>query len=176
MADQHHIATLARVVPYFHVYLGDERTGGVEHLEVAALRFVLDRLRDTVRREDDRRAVRHFVEFLHEHRAHAAQPLDDMTVVDHLVAHEDRRAVELDRTLDDVDGAVDSGTEATRVGEAQLQGAPCPLPSRDAARPRRQSRKASSSISPAPTEIAMSAMLKAGKYAPPQCAWMKSTT
>ena len=80
--------------------------------------------RDAVRGEDHRGAVRHLVELLDEHGAEAAQPLDDVAVVHHFVTHVDRRAEQLDRALDDVDGAIDAGAEAARIGEQDLHATP----------------------------------------------------
>ena len=37
----------------------------------------------------------------------------------HFVAHVDRRAEQLQRPFDDVDGTIDPGTESTRIGEQQ---------------------------------------------------------
>jgi hypothetical protein len=62
-------------------------------------------------------AVRHFVKLLDEHRAELAQAVHDVAVVDHLVAHVDRRAEQLQRPFDDVDGAIDAGAEAAGIGE-----------------------------------------------------------
>ena len=45
VADQHHVAAFARVARDFHVHLGDQRTGGVEHREPAARGLVLHRAR-----------------------------------------------------------------------------------------------------------------------------------
>ena len=132
-------------------------------------RLVLHGLRHAVRAEDHRGAVRHLVELLDEHRAQAAQAVDDEAVVHHLVAHVDRRAEELDRALDDVDGAVHAGAEAAGIGEQDLHALRAPAYDRF-------SRKASRISSTAPIVIALSAMLNAGKYAAPQCTWMKSTT
>ena len=73
--------------------------------------------RDPVRREDHRGTVRHLVQFLDEHRAERAEPLHHVAVVHHLVAHMDRRAEQLDGALDDLDGPIDTGTEATGIGE-----------------------------------------------------------
>ena len=71
-----------------------------------------------------------------------------MSVVDDLVQHIDGRAVVLEGLLDDLDGAVDAGTEAAGVGEARRQIAeivhgrdsrlllivgPCSIPAPDAA-------------------------------------------
>ncbi len=90
-----------------------------------------------------------------------AQAIDDEAVVDDLVAHVDWRTEELDRALDDVDRAVDTGTEAPRIGQQDFH---------------ERCLNASRIRSAAPIVMALSAMLNAGKYAAPQCAWMKSTT
>ena len=116
-----------------------------------------------MRAEDHRGVGRHLVEFLDEHGPEAAQPVDHELVVHDLVAHVDRRAEELDGALDDVDGTVHAGAEAAGIGEQDLHGW-------------RFSRNASTISSTAPTVIALSATLKAGKYAAPQWAWMKSIT
>ena len=119
-------------------------------------RLVLDRVRHTMGREDHRGAVRHVAQLLDKDRAEPAQPVDHVAVVHHLVPHVHRRTEQLQRTLDDVDGAIDPGTEAARVGEQylhQIFGLPA----------LRLSRQASSSSSTAPIVIAESAMLNAGK-------------
>ena len=127
----------------------------------AALRLLLHGSRHSVGAEDHGRTVGYVVELLDEHRAHAAQAIDDEAVVHDLVTHVDRRTEQHDRALDDVDRTVDAGAESARIGEQHLH-ARC--------------RNASRIRSAAPMVIALSAMLNAGKYAPPQCAWMKSTT
>ena len=65
-------------------------------------------------RENHRAAVRYFVQILDEDRAKASQPVDNEAVVDDFVADIDRWSETLDRQLDDLDGAVDSGAETAR--------------------------------------------------------------
>ena len=55
-----------------------------------------------------------------EHRAHAAQTIDDLLVVDDLVAHEHAAAEAVERALDDLDRVIDAGAEAARGGEVDL--------------------------------------------------------
>ena len=62
------------------------------------------------------------VELLDEDRAALAQLGHDVLVVDDLLAHVDRRAVELERALDGLDGAIDAGAVAARGGEQQPLG------------------------------------------------------
>src|SRR5205823_6512467 len=131
--------------------------------------LLLHRARYAVRREDHRGALGDLEELLHEHRSERAQPLHHVAVVHHLVAHVDRGAEELGRALDDVDRAVHAGAKAPRVGEQHLYHA-------STLRTERLSRHASISSASAPTVMAESATLNAGKYACPQCTWMKSTT
>lgn len=73
-----------------------------------------------MRREHHDGAGGRLVQFVDEHGALAAQILDHVAVVDDLVAHVDRRAMQLERALDDVDGAIHAGTEATRLRQQDL--------------------------------------------------------
>jgi hypothetical protein len=163
VADQDHVAAFTGVARDFHVHLGHQRAGRVEHPQATAPRLDLHGLRDSVRAEDHRGVGGHLVELVDEHRPEAAQPVDHELVVHDLVAYVDRRAEKLDGSLDDVDGPIHAGTEAAGIGEQDLHGW-------------RFSRNASTINSAAPTVIALSATLKAGKYAAPQWAWMKSIT
>ncbi len=49
MADQDHLAGVARKARHLHVHLGHKRTGSVEHLQPPPGRFALDRGRYAVR-------------------------------------------------------------------------------------------------------------------------------
>src|SRR4029077_2553345 len=60
------------------------------------------------------------VELVDEDRATLAQLLDDVLVVDDLLAYVDRRSVELERALDGLDGPVDTGAIAAWRGEQEL--------------------------------------------------------
>ena len=80
-------------------------------------------LGDAVRGEDHRLVgLRDFVELLDEDGALRLQAVDDVAVVDDLVADIDRRAEFLERQLDDLDGAVDAGAEAARRAEQDVEG------------------------------------------------------
>ena len=70
--------------------------------------------------EDGMRPGRHFGQLLDEAGTHPLQPLDDMAVVDDLMAHINRGPIEREGPLDDVDGTNDAGTEATGLGQYDL--------------------------------------------------------
>ena len=70
--------------------------------------------------EDGMRPGRHLGQLLDETRTHPLQPLDDMAVVDDLMAHIDRGAVEREGPLDDVDGTNDTGTKTAGLGQNDL--------------------------------------------------------
>src|SRR5690606_13843566 len=138
-------------------------TGGIEQIEAAALRFHFNGARHTVRGEDHRGAIGNFIELLDESRAQGAQALHHVAVVHHLVTHMDRRAEQLERPLDDVDGAVHAGAETARTGQQYLHILAHWTPPRATLRSRSHCSSASSRIRPAPTEMQLSATLKAGK-------------
>ena len=154
VADEHHVAALARIPRHFHVHLGHQRTGGIEHREAASFGFVFHRRGNAMRGEDDGGAVGHLVELVDEHGAELAQALDHVHVVHHLVAHVDRRAEHADGALDDVDGAIDAGAETAGIGEQDLHAV---------RRARRPSSSESRITSTAPMVMAASATLNAGK-------------
>ena len=85
--------------------------------EAARRRFPAHRLRHAVGAEDESRAGRDVGEVLDEDRALGLEVVDDVGVVDDLVAHVDRRAELVQRALDDLDRAIDAGAEAARLGE-----------------------------------------------------------
>ena len=72
---------------------------------------------DAVGGEDDHLALRHLGLLLDEDRAPLGELLDDVLVVDDLLADVDGRAVEVERALDRLDGAVDPRAVAARRGE-----------------------------------------------------------
>ena len=119
-------------------------------------RLLFDGTRYAVSGEDDSGSRGYLGQLFDEDRTELPQALDHVTVVNHLVAHIDRRTEKLNRPLDDVDGAVDAGTEAAWIGEQHLHHARGLCAARD-------SRQASTSSSTAPMVMAESAMLNAGK-------------
>ena len=77
-------------------------------------RVVVHRRRDAVGGVDDDRAFRHLALVLHEDRSPSLEVADDVDVVDDLLADVDRRAVVLERLLDRLDGALDTGAVPAR--------------------------------------------------------------
>ncbi len=121
VADEEDVAPFLDQALGLAMDLGDERAGGVDIGQPAALRLGWHGLRDAVGGEDDRAIVRHFVQLVDEDRAHALEPFDDEAVVDDLVAHVDGCAETLERELDDLDGAIDAGAESARGGDQHAQ-------------------------------------------------------
>ena len=154
MADQEHLARLPGIARDFHVHLGDQGTRGVENVEQAALGFLLHHARHAVGAENHGGAVGHLVPFIDEYRPYGAQTVHHVFVVDDFVPHIDGCAEQHDRSLDDVDRAVHAGAESARIGQVNLHQFF-----------RLASKKASSNRHAAPTVIAESATLNAGKYA-----------
>ena len=118
MADQQHRAARVVMALGLAMHLGDQRAGGVDDraacggaasagtaLGTPCAENTTGRSSGTSSSSSTKTAPL------------ASQALDDVAVVDDLVADIDRRAVALERALDDLDGAVDAGAEAARAGE-----------------------------------------------------------
>ena len=121
VADQHDLAAFPGVPPALDVDLADERAGGVDDLEPAALRLLDHAPGDPVGAEDHDPAGRHVAGLVDEHGALGAEILDDGAVVDDLVPDVDRRPVQLERPLDHRDGAGHAGAKAPRLGKNHPQ-------------------------------------------------------
>ena len=112
MADEDDLAPVSGIALAFLVDLGDQRAGGVDHRQAAPLGRVFDRLADAMGAEHGDRALRYLVDLVDEHGALVAQGLDDMFVVDDLVAHIDRRPVDFQGALDNRNRPLDAGAES----------------------------------------------------------------
>jgi len=115
MADQHDFATGGGIAPALVVHLGNQRAGGVDYRQTALAGQFFHTLRDTVGAEDGHGARGNLVEFVDEHRAALAQILNHVPVVHDFVPHINRRAVLLQRPLDDLDRPFDAGTKSARL-------------------------------------------------------------
>ena len=116
--DQQDAVALAGETPRLVVHLGDQRAGRVDGLEAALGGLGVHHRRDAVGREHDGGTLGHLVELLDEDGAAGGQVVDDVLVVDDLLAHVDRRAVEVERLLDRDDRPVDAGAVAARSRRA----------------------------------------------------------
>ncbi len=121
MADHQDVtrlgATAGEVALGLAVDLGDEGASGVEIQQVAAFGFGGDGFGHAVGGEHDVAVLGHLVQFVHEHGALALELFHHVAVMDDLVADEDGGPVTAEGFLDDADGAVDTGAEATRAGQ-----------------------------------------------------------
>ena len=70
-----------------------------------------------MRREQQPRIERHFLQAFDEHGPLIAETLHDMAIMHDLVVDVDRRAVELDRAVERVDRHIDAGTKTARAGQ-----------------------------------------------------------
>ena len=123
VADQNDRVALLGELDCFAVDLRHQRAGCVDRLQFAFRGLGVNRRRDAVRREDGDSAFRdRVVQLIDEDRASVAELLDDVLIVDDLLAHVNGRAVGFERALDRLDGAVNSGAVAARGGKQDLLG------------------------------------------------------
>src|SRR6185312_15834930 len=93
-------------------------------MQATIFRLGFDLLRHAVRAEDRYAVGRNFGEPFDENRTARFQRVDHPFVVHDLVPHVDRRPVFIERALDDLDGAHDTGAEAAWLGENDFHRAP----------------------------------------------------
>ena len=117
VADEHDVPPRLDLALGLAVDLADQGAGCIEPVEPAAGRSFGHRFGHAVGAEHHRRAIGHLVEFFDKDCALGLEAIDHEAVVDDLVADIDRRAVALQRQLDDLDRAVHPGAKTARRGE-----------------------------------------------------------
>ncbi len=117
VADQDDGVTLTGVLDRLEMHLGDQGARGVDGKQAPLASLVANLGRDTVGAVEQGGALGHFLERLDEDRAALLEPLDHVLVVHDLMIDVDRCAEELEGALQALDGHVDTGAEASRVGE-----------------------------------------------------------
>ena len=120
VANQHAFNPAGSIARHFHVHLGDQRTGRIKYLKSATIRLVLDGTADSVRTKDHRGIVGHLLEFFDKYRTAVAQAIHHIAVMNHLVANINRRAEDIDGTVDNLDRSIDPSTKPPRIGQFNL--------------------------------------------------------
>ena len=113
MADHHEFITLFVQLGDFHMYLGHQRTSGIEHGKAALRSFCFHRFRYTMRAKNQGSTRRHIFEVFYEYGATAFEVIHHIGVMDDFMAHIDRRAKFQQRTVDDFNGTVNSCTKSS---------------------------------------------------------------
>ncbi len=109
VADQDDAVAGLGVAPGLDVHLRDERARRVDRVQLPRACVRVHRRRDAVGRQHDSLAGRNVLLALDEDRAPLLEIPDDVDVVDDLLAHVNRRAVQVEGLLDRFDGALDPG-------------------------------------------------------------------
>src|SRR5712671_5524394 len=104
----------------FQMDLSNQRTGGVDDLQIAAAGLIPYLRGDAMCAEDGAGSGRDLVQLLHENRARFAQAVHNMLIVNDLLAHVNRRAVEIQRNLDHIDGPNDARAKSAWFQQKDL--------------------------------------------------------
>ena len=122
VADQQQSAAFAREFQGFQMNFGYQRAGGVNHAQLAFLRFGANARRHAVGAENQHRADGNFLDGLDENGAAAAQLVHHVAVMHDFVVHVDRIAVGFQRQFDDVHGADHAGAKTARANAHERLG------------------------------------------------------
>jgi hypothetical protein len=120
VADHDDFHALSGKLLYLYVNLGHQRAGGIEDLEFSGHGMVSNLSRDPVGTHDHSGTERNLVKILYEHCALLAKVSNHMVVVDNLMPDINGGAESLERPLDNLNGAVHTGTKTPRFREKNL--------------------------------------------------------
>ena len=116
VADQHDRVALRREAARLDVHLRHERARGVDRPQLTRGGVLVHDRCDAMGGEDRDGALRNLALGVDEDRAALAQLLDHMLVVDDLLAHVDRRPVQLQGALDRLHRPIDPGAVSAGGG------------------------------------------------------------
>ena len=118
--DQYDAEAVAREPHRFQMHLGDQRTGGVDDVQIARLCLAPYRRRNAVGAENRPRPGGHFIKFFYKDRTGGTQLFHHMLVVHDLFADVHRSAVQIERNFHHVDRPDNPGAEAARLEQKYL--------------------------------------------------------
>jgi hypothetical protein len=117
VTDKDGFDPLAAIAADFHVYLGDQRAGGVKYLEPATFSFALYRPGDAMGAEDHVIVIGNLVEFIDEYRPLLLEIIDHVAIMHDFMTDVDRGAKEPYSTFDDFNGAIYPGAKTAWIGK-----------------------------------------------------------
>src|SRR5580698_5781936 len=103
MPNQHDARAIAGESHSFQMHFGDQRTCGVDHMQIPIFGLLADRGSHAVRAEDGASADGNFIQFFDEYGASLAQLIHDVFVVDNFFAHINWRPIQVQGDLDYID-------------------------------------------------------------------------
>ena len=117
MSDHDDAVALLVHLGDFHMNFSHQGARRIVNRQVASPGFFFDGFRNAVRREHEDRTVGHFVDFVHKNRTLFSQGIDDMFVVNDFMADVNRRAVHCKCSFNDRNRTVNTGAEASWLGQ-----------------------------------------------------------
>src|SRR3546814_882907 len=117
MTDHDDLAPRRAHARHFDMNLGHQGASGIEYLKSHGLGLGPHRLGHAMRGKHHNGARRRFVQFVDENGALLPQVLNHIAVMDNFVPHINWRAMQLERPLDNIDGAVDTGAKPPGLGQ-----------------------------------------------------------
>ena len=128
MTNKNDDASLVDIALALKVHSCDKRADCVQDRQATRLGIILDGARHSVRAENRHCARRNFGKVLHEARALGLEALHHVPVMDDLMAHINRRSELFERTLHNLDGSDNSGTESPRLCQYDFHRSNIPEP------------------------------------------------
>src|SRR5690606_12980592 len=120
VSDHDELVALAAQLGHFHMHLGHQGAGRIEDLKAPVIGLMTHGLAHAVGAEDEGGAGGHLGEVFDEDGTLGHEIVHHVGVVHDLVTHIDGRAVLGQGPLHDLDGAVDAGAKAPRLGQQNI--------------------------------------------------------
>ncbi len=103
------------------MHFGHQGAGGIEHFQTALIGFLPDSLRNTVSAKNHNNVIWHFSQLIHKNSTPVAQRVYHKFIVYHFVTYIDWGSEHIQRTVHNINGAINPSTKTTRVGKVNFR-------------------------------------------------------
>ncbi len=122
MTDQNDFTSHIGVTLTFLVDFGDKGAGCINDRQITIFSFADNHLGHAMCAENSDRTIGNFIKLFNKDSALVAERLNNELVMHDLVADIDRRPIDFESFLNDINGPLDAGAKTARLGQNNSQG------------------------------------------------------
>jgi hypothetical protein len=120
MSNENTLLAVLTVPGHFHMDLCHQRTSSIEYFKAASVGLGANCLGHSMGRKNYDAIVRNLIEFLDKYCPSFPQVINYKFIVDYLMPNVDGSAKHVQRTIDDINSAIDARAKTTGVGKLNI--------------------------------------------------------
>ncbi len=115
MSNHHNFKSISIQPSHFGMHFRNQRASRIKNAQTSLFSFILNPLRHAVRAINQRASDRNIFHVLDKNSALSSQSIDNELIVNNLMLYVDRGSIHINRSLDNFDRSIDSGTKTSGI-------------------------------------------------------------